>query len=210
MAEVRPGPVRQWWLDRPVRAKGMIAVAFPLIALVAVTVASLMLQYNERQERAVAMAASRLRTAAEQTRADAVNAETSIRGYAATGRAELLTPYNLARKSLPADLATLRTDAIAEGDIRQERAGAATTAAVMADLARTRAEIRTGGTGKALTPALEAGKVRMDLLRRRVASLAEKPANIVSTGRTEITRMESAIGTLSYAGLAVGLLAGLI
>jgi signal transduction histidine kinase/ActR/RegA family two-component response regulator len=213
MAAARPGRIRQWWLDQPVRTKGMIAVAFPLIALVAVTVASLMLQYNERQERSVAMAASRLSTAAEQTLADVVNAETSIRGYAATGRAEFLAPYNLARKSLPADLATLRTDAIAEGDIRQERAVAATTAAVMADLARIRAEISTGGTGgtgKALTPALEAGKVRMDLLRRRVASLAEKPANIVSTGRTEITRMESAIGTLSYAGLAVGLLAGLI
>jgi len=43
MAEVRPGRLRQWWLDRPVRAKGMIAVTFPMIALMAVTAASLML-----------------------------------------------------------------------------------------------------------------------------------------------------------------------
>ena len=107
------GRLRQWWLDRPVRAKGMIAVAFPLIALIAVTTASLMLQYNERQERSVAMAASRLSTAAERTLADAVDTETSIRGYAATGKPVFLTPYNLSRKSLPADLATLRTDAIA-------------------------------------------------------------------------------------------------
>ena len=34
-----------------VRVKGMIVVAVPLIALIAVTSASLVLQYNERQER---------------------------------------------------------------------------------------------------------------------------------------------------------------
>jgi signal transduction histidine kinase/ActR/RegA family two-component response regulator len=210
MAEVRPGRLRQWWLDRPVRAKGMIAVTFPLIALMAVTAASLMLQYNERQERSVAMAASRLSTTAKQTLADAVDAETSIRGYAATGEALFLTPYHLARTSIPADLAALRADAVAQGDLRQERTVAATTARVMAGLASLRAEIRAGSTGKALTPALEAGKTRMDLLRRQVASLAAKPAEIVSTGRTEITRMESAIDAVSYAGLAVGLIAGLI
>ena len=40
-AAARPGRLPQWWLDRSVRAKGTIAVAFPLIALIAVTVASL-------------------------------------------------------------------------------------------------------------------------------------------------------------------------
>jgi len=47
----RPGRLPQWWLDLSVRAKGMIAVAFPLIALIAVTAASLVLQHSERQER---------------------------------------------------------------------------------------------------------------------------------------------------------------
>jgi len=52
-AVARAGGVRQWWLDRSVRAKGMIVVSAPLIALVGVTVASLVLQGAERQERAV-------------------------------------------------------------------------------------------------------------------------------------------------------------
>jgi len=210
MAEVHPGRIGQWWLDRPVRAKGMIAVAFPLIALVAVTVASLMLQYNERQERSVALAASRLSSMAEQTLADAVDAETSIRGYAATGKALFLTPYNSARKSLPADLATLRADAIDEGDIRQERTVAATTAEVMAKLARMRTDVKAGARGTALTPALEADKVTMDLLRRQVASLAENPGDIVVARRADILRMEADIDTVTSAGLAVGLLAGVI
>ncbi len=37
----RPGRFRQWWLDRSVRAKGMIVIAVPLIAT---TSASLALQ----------------------------------------------------------------------------------------------------------------------------------------------------------------------
>jgi signal transduction histidine kinase/CheY-like chemotaxis protein len=209
-AAAHPARLPQWWLDRSVRAKGMIAVAFPLIALIGVTVASLVLQYNEQQERTVALAASRISSAAGQTLADAVNAETSIRGYAATGKATFLTPYNLARMAVPRDLATLHSDAIAEKDIGQERAAAATTASVMAELARMRAEIHAGTTGRTLTPALEFGKVTMDRLRRQVASLAAGPAAIVITRRADISRMESDIDTLSYAGLAVGLLAGLI
>jgi signal transduction histidine kinase/ActR/RegA family two-component response regulator len=209
-AAARPGRLPQWWLDRSVRAKGMIVVAFPLIALVAVTAASLVLQYNERSERMVALAASQLSSSANQLLADAVNAETSIRGYAATGQALFLQPYNLARISIPADLATLRSAAIAERDIRQERLLAATTTEVMARLAKMRADIGAGVTDAALTPALEAGKLKMDTLRRQVASIARGPANIAIARQADIARMEADIGALTYAGLALGLLAGLI
>jgi CHASE3 domain sensor protein len=76
--------MRQWWLDRPVRVKGMIVIAVPLFTLIAITLASLVLQYNERQERQVGQAASTLSNSADQVLADAVNAETGLRGYAAT------------------------------------------------------------------------------------------------------------------------------
>ena len=66
------------------RAKGMIVVAVPLIALIGVTSASLVLQHNEQQERQVALTASALTAAAQQVLTDAVNAETGVRGYAAT------------------------------------------------------------------------------------------------------------------------------
>jgi signal transduction histidine kinase/ActR/RegA family two-component response regulator len=206
----RASRLPQRWLDLSVRAKGMIVVAFPLIALIAVTVASLVLQHSERQERTVALAASRLGTAAGKVLDDAVNAETSVRGYAATGRPLFLSPYRSARGHLPADLATLRSDAVAVGDIGRERTVAATTARVLAGLAGIRADIAAGRTGTALIPALQSGKNTMDALRQQVAELAENPAQIVTTRRADILRMEADIGTLSYAGLAVGLFAGLL
>ncbi len=50
----RPRGLRQWWLDRSLRTKGLIVVAVPLIALFATTSANLVLQHSESGERSVA------------------------------------------------------------------------------------------------------------------------------------------------------------
>jgi len=39
--------IRQWWLNGSVRAKGLIVVAVPLIALMGLTSANLLLRQNE-------------------------------------------------------------------------------------------------------------------------------------------------------------------
>jgi len=77
--------LHQWWLDRSIRVKGMVVVTVPLLALILIVLASVVLQSNERQERQVALAASALSTSVNQVLADAVDAETGVRGYVATG-----------------------------------------------------------------------------------------------------------------------------
>ena len=47
----QPRGLRRWWLDRSLRAKGLIVVAVPLIALMGTTSANLLLQRNESNER---------------------------------------------------------------------------------------------------------------------------------------------------------------
>lgn len=84
-AAAHPGRLHQWWLNRSVRAKGIIVVAVPLISLISITSASLVLQANEQQVRTVARATSAVSSAAQQVMNDALNAETGLRGYAATG-----------------------------------------------------------------------------------------------------------------------------
>ena len=192
------------------RAKGTIVIAVPLIALIGVTSASLALQHNERQERKVAMTASALNTSAQQILADAVNAETGVRGYAATGDPLFLQPDNLTLTRIAKDRAALRAAAVAEGDSRAERAAAVTLAREMAELAQLRSTISAGASATALRPALESGKVTMDTLRSQIAGLAQGPAAILAARRADISRMESTIDTVSLAGLAFGVLAGLI
>ena len=205
-----PGRFRQWWLDRSVRAKGTIAIAAPLVALIGVSSAGLALQFNEQQERRVALASSALTNSANQVLADAVNAESGVRGYAATDDPLFLDPYNLTLSRLAKDLTALRADAVADGYGRQEPAAAATTAKEMAELARMRSAISKGDLGMALRPQLEAGKVTMDLLRRQVAGLAVGPAAVLVIRRAEVTRMQSTIDMVTIAGLVLGMIAGVI
>ena len=63
----------------------------------------------------MAMTASTLSTSAQQVLADAVNAETGVRGYAATGNPLFLQPYNLTLARLAEDQAALRAAAAPKG-----------------------------------------------------------------------------------------------
>ena len=147
-APVRSGPVKRWWLDRSVRVKGLIVIAIPLIALIAVSSANLVLQYNERQERSVALTASAVNTAAQQVLADAVNAETGVRGYAATGDPLFLQPYNLSLTRLPRDTATFSAAAVAQRDRPAERIAAADLTREMAELAGAAVRDQVGHLGR--------------------------------------------------------------
>jgi signal transduction histidine kinase/ActR/RegA family two-component response regulator len=201
--------LRQWWLDRSVRVKGMVVVVVPLLALILIVLASLVLQSNERQERRVGRAASALSTSADQVLADAVNAETGVRGYVATGNPKFLDPYNLTLTRFTKDLATFRAAAAVEGDGGAAQVVEASAATAMQELAELRAAVADGPTGP-LQQELLVGKQTMDNLRGQVADLAEKPDAIVAVRRTDINRMESQIGALTIAGVILGILGGFL
>jgi signal transduction histidine kinase/ActR/RegA family two-component response regulator len=188
----------------------MIVVAVPLIALIGVTSASLALQYKEQQERSVAITASTLNRAAQQVLSDAVNAETGVRGYAVTRDPLFLQPYDVILARVAGDRAALRAAAVAEGDSGAERAAAAAMTRVMAGLARLRSTVSAGAPGAALTAALADGKLAMDALRGQTADLVRGPAAVGAAGRGNITGLESVIDAVSIAGLALGVLAGVI
>jgi signal transduction histidine kinase/ActR/RegA family two-component response regulator len=205
----RPRRLQQWWLDWSVRTKGLIVVAIPLIALLSTTTASLALQHDERHQRSVALAASHLSTDADQVLAAAVNAETGVRGYAATGAPLFLAPYDLTLKRIGAERNSLRDAAIAEGDSGQQRVVDATTGKELFELAQLRSAISGGTSVRDLLPALETGKTTMDLLRRQVAALADGPAALLVAQRNKVRMLETAITIVDIAALALGMLAGL-
>jgi signal transduction histidine kinase/ActR/RegA family two-component response regulator len=209
-AGARSGRLRRWWLDRSVRAKGMIVIAVPLIFLIGLTSSTLVLLQNERQERHVATAASNLINAANQVLADAVDAQTGVLGYAATGDPLFLGPYSATAKRMPADLAALRAAAAAEGVTPAARAAEATAAREMAELALMRSEVSKGAKDVALRPQLEAGKTTTGTLRNQIAGLAQGPDALVAVRRNNINRLEDAIDAVVISGLALGVLAGVI
>ena len=184
-------------------------VAVPLIALMSITGANLMLQHDENNERNVSLAGRNLSSAASQVLADSVNAETGVRGYAATRNPLFLAPYNLTLARIGADRRTLRETAVIEGDVRQQQAADATTGQVLFQLAQLRSAVGQGVPVGSLRPALENQKNTMDLLRRQVASLADHPNDLVAIAHNQITALTTRIDLLDIAGLGLGLLAGL-
>jgi signal transduction histidine kinase/ActR/RegA family two-component response regulator len=205
----RPWWLRQWWLNRPLRAKGLIVVAIPLFALICTTSASLAFTHDESQERGVALAARNLSGAANLILADTVNAETGVQGYGMTGDPLFLAPYNLALTRIGAERKSLQDAAVAEGDSGQQRVVDATTVKVLAELAQLRSGIATGMSGRSLRSALENEKATMDLLRRQVASLAAGPTAQEAPRSNAISSLQNTITILDVAALLLGLLAGL-
>lgn len=89
-------------------------VIVPLLALLAVVGMSLALQLQERQVRADATRANMLATAAQNALVAALNGETGVRGFAATGNETFLDPYNQELRHLPVTLAALDRAAMAQ------------------------------------------------------------------------------------------------
>jgi signal transduction histidine kinase/ActR/RegA family two-component response regulator len=187
----------------------MIVVAVPLIALMALTSANLLLQQYESHERDISTNARNLTAAASQALADAVNAETGIRGYAATRDPLFLAPYTLMLTRIGAERKALREAAVIAGVGRQQRAVDATTGKVLFQLAQLKSAVGPGISAESLLQTLENEKTTMDLLRRQVADLAAGPTALVAVQRTKITTLQTRTELLDIAGLVVGLLAGL-
>jgi signal transduction histidine kinase/ActR/RegA family two-component response regulator len=205
----QPRGLRKWWFNQSLRRKGLVVVAAPLIALMAITSANLLLQQSETQERTVSLDARTLDSAASQVLFDAVNGETGIRGYAATRDPLFLAPYNLTLTRIAADRRALRDAAVIEGDGRQQRAVDATTGKELSELAELRSAVSRGVPARSLLTSLENGKATMDLLRRQVASLASGPTALVAIQHSKLTMLQTKIELLDLAGLVLGLLAGL-
>jgi len=201
--------IRQWWLDRSLRAKGLIVVAVPLIALMGLISANLLLQQNESSERSISTSARNLDSAATQVLADVVNAETGIRGYAATRDPVFLAPYTLTLTRIGAERTSLRHTAAIAGVGRQQQTLDAITGQVLVELAQLRSAISDGTSAPNLLPALLNEKATTDRLRTQVAALTAGPAALVTVEHNKLTTLQTRIELLDIAGLVLALLAGL-
>jgi signal transduction histidine kinase/ActR/RegA family two-component response regulator len=215
--EARPSPpgtdqahgIRQWWLDLSLRAKGLIVIALPLIALMGVISANLALQRSESNERNISTNARNLDTAAAQVLTDAVNGETGIRGYAATGDPSFLDPYVPMLTRIAADRKALRQAAVVAGVGRQQQAVDITAGQELAELAQVDLAIRNGSSAANLVLPLLNGKNTMDRLRGQITDLTAGPTALVAVQRDKITTLQTRIELLDIAGLVLALLAGL-
>jgi signal transduction histidine kinase/CheY-like chemotaxis protein len=203
------GLVHWWWLGLSVRAKGLTVIVIPLVALVIAISASLVLQGQEDRERGAVQGALRLSNAASVVLQDALNGETGVRGYGATGDPVFLQPYTFALARIGPDRMRLAAAAAAEGIPGQAQAAVANAAARFASLARIRSDIGHGIPIRTLTPALLRGKKSMDVLRLQIARIIAVAGRVQAGRGRAVSSLEAKVDLLNAVGLGLGILAGL-
>jgi signal transduction histidine kinase/ActR/RegA family two-component response regulator len=200
--------MRRWWLNRPVRSKGMIAIAVPLIALLVTAGASLGLQLREQEARTVGRTNFDLIGAADRVLGQALNGETAVRGYAATGDVLFLGPYRMMRTQIGSARSMFRTAAAEAGDVQQQQEADNTVGVVVRQLETTRAAIADGTPRSQVTQMLEQGRRSMAVLRQQVARTRALATSTMLKQRAAVDRMEVGIDAVTGVGVLLGLLAG--
>jgi CHASE3 domain sensor protein len=79
---VGSGRIARWWLDRPLRAKGLAVLAAPVLVLVVTVAASFIAQRYQTSLRAQTTAVTGIANESSQVLTLLLDAETGVRGYA--------------------------------------------------------------------------------------------------------------------------------
>lgn len=99
---VRKGRVR--WVDRPLRAKGILVMVLPLLMLLVAAFTFYLMAGLETSAQALVTHTRVVEAQIEQIQVLVIDGETGIRGYLLTGDPSFLQPTDQVRKELPAAL----------------------------------------------------------------------------------------------------------
>ncbi len=203
----------RWWANASLLTKGLLVLALPVVALVVAVAASLVLVGQQNSYRSVAINDSNAVNGTNRVLVLVLDAETGIRGYAATGDTTFLQPYATAQKQLPVELTALSRLPAIRG---------ASSAAVVANLKSLTAQelrllggVRTataaGGLSRpALGRRLTGAKVVVDRIRLVIATTQSAETRQITKERATIIGVQRLIQICDVAGLVVGGLGGVL
>jgi signal transduction histidine kinase len=204
------GRIARWWLDRPLRTKGLIVLALPMLVLIITVVVSFIVDRHEVALRQRALAVNALGKQSGQVLTLLLNAQTGVRGYALTKDPSFLAPYQLAVAQAPGAVASWRANA--PGVI-----GKADTEAVanlvnqgLDGLSRIRTAVAQGmTTGTQLSAQLLADKQTMDQLRTQIDSIQGNESDTLNSQTESVDFLHSVVETIDVAGLGIGVIGGI-
>ena len=200
--------------DLSVRWRGALIISIPVACLFAsiFVIAGLRsktlkaLDHRE-QSRQTVIEANRLLTAI-------INAETGVRGYLLTRRAEFLEPYSQAKALLPESFDSLRVTILFTPEQRQRfqeiQRLAQQQITLLEQILKT-SDVQGATTVKssALTNQLLKGKLDMDGLRSRIGKFTEQEERLQQEREAEVLQWRELTNVVQWSMLALGLLASL-
>lgn len=198
------------WTDRPIRQRGTVIVAIPVICLFASLVAIAGLRDSSIQVRKRADTNKAILQETNRLLKTVVDAETGIRGYGLTKRREFLQPYLKAKKSLPPLLAKLQV-MVRENQPQAQRFEEIKKSSEQQitflqntlnklDISATRVQ------SPEIIQVFAQGKLKMDKLREKIDAFADASEAYHKTQERQIRELIDLTNFVQVAGLVLGCL----
>lgn len=203
---------RREWANLPLRKKGLVVVAIPLLALVLSSTLFFQAHNNYAETRGLVREAVDLRSQIQTVETLLVDAETGVRGYLLTGRASFVVPHSKAVKELPAAVA--RLEAMAAGSpmlTRQAQTVGRLTAdrlAVLDELSRMK--LAGASISDPIEHLLVEGKALADRLRTELTVMEGEVSRRVELERNRLTTERDRATAAVVGSLLFGLGAGVV
>jgi signal transduction histidine kinase len=204
------GRIARWWLDRPLRTKGLIVLALPMLVLIVTVVASFVVERHEVDLRQKASKVNTLATQSGQVLTLLLNAETGVRGYALTRDPQFLEPYNEAVAQAPGAIASWLTNAPGVIGQAETQRVADLAQQELASLETIRDSVSSGmSSGPALTAQLKNGRTTMDSLRAQLEDIQNSEAAAINSRTDSVNYLHSVVETIDVVGLGIGVIGGI-
>jgi signal transduction histidine kinase/CHASE3 domain sensor protein len=199
---------RALWARRSLRAKLLTTVAVPIVALLIAIAAIFTTRLIGTRAADDAVRAMETQLALDQVLLLTVEAETSTRGYLATGRSEFLEPRDHAIRRLPAARAQL-DQLIADQGGQRDRLSRVDSA-LATEIATLRTLDDVPNRSPQRTEALLASKNRMDDLRAVLTEIAQYEQAEERKKAAAAAQLRSTVTTITLAAGGLGLIGGLV
>jgi signal transduction histidine kinase len=208
----RPHLLTRWWFNLPLRNKGLLVLALPIVALVLAIVIRLPFARQQAQTTALLTHAAETRDASQQLLIDLLNLETGVRGYALTRDRAFLAPFESARTALPERLERLAEMLTTAEELRLHAHAAAQVAAHLKAATALVALIDSGAgsNDRAVQQALATNLRTMNGIREALGRIRTDQDALVSASQQTLADISRLVRPFVVATLIGGVVGALV
>jgi signal transduction histidine kinase len=207
----RPRWLTRWWFNQPLRRKGLLVLALPIVALMLAVVIRLPFARAQQETTALLTHAAETRNATQQLLIALLDLESAVRGFALTRDRQYLEPFAAARAAVP-DLLTALGGMLTLDD---ELPFFARAAALVKDQLETAATIvatveRNGlATESAVQAQLAESRARMESIRATLGKIRNDQDALVTASQQRFDDLSQLLRPFVIATLVGGLIGAL-
>ncbi|XZN89255.1 MAG: PAS domain S-box protein [Microcoleus sp.] len=196
------------WKDRPIRQRGTVIVAIPVICLFASLIVIAGLRNRAIQTRKELDSNKEILQQTNRLLKTVVDAETGLRGYGLTKRRAFLSPYFEAKKTLPEQLSELK-NLTKKNSIQSQRFAEIKkiTEQQIDFLEQTLNQIDNSDIkpqSPEITQAFTEGKFKMDRLREKIDAFTDTGEAYKNLLNPKMQQLVGLINSVQFTALAVG------